>query len=209
MNNINNRGGVVGEPKVPYVNLYDALSSSYGNKQSTEKIEKAGYIKDDNLSNHNESVFYNPTSKKLLYSVAGSHNLYDWIVPDVALATGFIKNTNRYKEASDILNKAKDKYKPSETILTGHSLSGTIVQGIASKGNGDKVYALNSGYTVGQKTRTANGNFHNYRVGGDIISLFGDRNDGKMKTLKNNNGYFSNPLDAHNINQIKNRNIFI
>jgi hypothetical protein len=48
------------------VSLYDALQSSYGDKQSQSKLANAGYKYDSMLSNHNQQVWYNPNEKKLL-----------------------------------------------------------------------------------------------------------------------------------------------
>ena len=121
-----------------------------------------------------------------------------------------MKESNRYKEADNTLKKAKDKYKGYSTTLTGHSLSGAIVNGIAKKGDGDKVYALNSGYTIGQKT-TNNKNFHNYRIEGDIVSLVGSRNK-NLKTIKNNDFIQKGILGAyysHQPRHLKKQNIFI
>jgi len=192
------------------INLYDAINSSYGQKNSIKELEKNGYAKDNSLSNHNQSVYVNNKDKKLLYNVAGSHNAYDFIVPDIQLAIGRLKESNRYKEAENTLKKAKDKYKGYSTTLTGHSLSGAIVNGIAKKGDNDKVYSLNGAYTLGQKT-TNNKNFHNYRVQGDIVSLLGKGNK-NLKTIKNNDFIHSGVLGAyfsHQPRHIKKQNIFI
>jgi hypothetical protein len=78
--------------------------------------ENHGYYLDKKLSNHNQQVYYKPDEKRLLVSVAGTHNLADWGT-DLALATGNLKSTNRYKEASDILKKAKHKYNPTNTTV--------------------------------------------------------------------------------------------
>lgn len=69
------------------INLYDALKSSYGDKRSKEQLRNAGFNYDSMLSNHNQQVWFNPNSKKLLYNVAGTHNLTDWGT-DLWLALG-------------------------------------------------------------------------------------------------------------------------
>jgi hypothetical protein len=193
------------------INLYDAINSSYGDTNSIKKIEKKGYIKDNELSNHNESVFYNPQSKKLLYNVSGSHNSKDWLVTDFGLALGRLKGTSRYEEAEKVLNKAKAKYSPKETTLTGHSLSGPIINGIADKGKGDKVYSLNGAYTIGQKTRNPNGNFHNYRVEGDLVSYLGSHSK-NLKTISNNDIFKRGVVGAyfaHQPRHIKKEKIYV
>ena len=77
--------------------LYDALKSSYGDVQARDKLKSAGYNYDSMLSNHNQQVWVNPNEKKLLYNVAGTHNLSDWGT-DAYLAVGKLKSTNRYRE---------------------------------------------------------------------------------------------------------------
>jgi len=89
-------------PLTKNVSLHEAIYSSYHPKEGKAILGKKGYIYDDKLSNHNESVYYNPTEKKLLYNVAGTHNLRDWGT-NAYLAVGKLKDTNRYKEADRIL----------------------------------------------------------------------------------------------------------
>jgi len=186
------------------VSLHDALKASYGDRQSSDKLKSAGYVYDSMLSNGNQKVFANPNTKKLLYSVAGTHNLADWGT-DAYLLGGKLKDTNRYKEADAKLKMAKTKYAGYDTTVTGHSLGSTIGQQIASKGS-DKFYGLSGGFTFGQKV-SGNKNFHNYRTGGDLVSLLGSGSR-NMTTLRNNN-FLKDPLSAHNVDNIKNEQIFV
>ena len=60
------------------IKLHTALNASYGDVNALKKLNKKGYILDKELSNHNEQVFYKHKTngeKKLLYTVAGTHNL--------------------------------------------------------------------------------------------------------------------------------------
>jgi hypothetical protein len=189
------------------VKLYDALKSSYGDKKSQQQLKNAGYNYDSMLSNHNQQVWYNPNTKKMLFNVAGTHNLKDWGT-DLYLAFGKLKDTNRYKEAKNILNEAKRKYgNDIETKISGHSLGGAVSQYIAGKN--DKVYTLDKGATIGQKTRS---NENAYRTSGDIVSAL-NANSTRMNTLNNYNkstGFI--PMDilkAHNVENIKNEEIFV
>ena len=70
-------------------------------------MKKNGYHYDTELSNDDQQVYYNPKKQKLLYSVTGTHKIQD-IGNDVYLALGKIKDTNRYKNAYDTLEKAKE-----------------------------------------------------------------------------------------------------
>ena len=195
------------------LNLHTALTNSYKSpKDSAFQMLKHGYQQDPSLSSHNQQVYYNTKDKKLLVSVAGTHNLSDWGT-DMMLGLGRLKNTKRYKEADDILKKAKEKYKPvnGNTTVIGHSLGASIGAGIASKAGGDKYVGLDAGYTIGQKTSN-NSNFKSLRTQGDAVSLLG-ANAKHMKTLKNNIPNTGiRPLDilnSHNINQIKDNKIFV
>lgn len=134
---------------------------------------------------------------------------------------GGFRDTTRYKDADETLKKAKAKYQPAETSITGHSLGGRIVQDIAKKS--DKVFALDPGQTIGQKVK---GNQNVYRSAGDIVSLAsaGSKN---ITTLPNPHVrkiipalISGNPnaiglaaaidsFHAHDIGNIKRSNIFV
>jgi len=110
------------EPITKNLSLHDALKNSYADKRTQkQEMKKYGYYWDKQLSNNNEQVYYKPDEKKLLYTVSGTHNLSD-VGTDLYLAAGHLKDTNRFKEASDIYNKAKLKYAPSNSTVVGHSL---------------------------------------------------------------------------------------
>lgn len=190
------------------ITLYDSLKSSYNDKNARTKLSNAGYKYDSMLSNHNQQVWYHPEQKKLLYNVAGTHNLKD-VGTDLYLAVGKLKDTNRYKDAEKKLNDAKLKYGVESATVTGHSLGASIANGIASKN--DKLYSLDAGYTIGQKTRSRDGNHQHYRSEGDVVSALsaGAKN---MKTLNQNSlGVLNylNPLASHNVSNIKRENIKI
>lgn len=167
-------------------------------------MNKYGYKIDSQLSNDNQQVYYNPDKKKLLMNVTGTHKGQD-VVTDVRLAFGGLKNTQRFKEADTTLQKAKDKYKENKVVLTGHSLGGSIVNYI--KKPDDEMYALNSGVTIGQKSRNPNSNAHNYRIAGDVISSLG-ANQKHMTTLPSPYKSYD-PSKVHSTDAIKEQMIFI
>ena len=80
-------------PERGQLDLHDVLKNSYSNKH---RENMNGYKLDKELSNHNQQVYYNPDHKKLVVSVAGTHNLRDWGT-DIFLGSGKLKDTNRYK----------------------------------------------------------------------------------------------------------------
>ena len=191
------------------INFYNAVKNSYSdrNKQKTAFV-KEGFVFDSDLSDNEKQVYFNPNDKKLLYTVKGTNpfNLRD-IGTDAYLAFGRLKDTNRFKEAQSTFNKAKQKYKPKETVLAAHSLGASISQYIAGKD--DKVFTLDKGATFGQKTRS---NETAFRVQGDAVSAL-NANSTRMKTLRNPNWKTGIvPLDAyiaHDVDNIKDSKIFI
>lgn len=138
---------------------------------------------------------------------------------------GGFKDTDRYKQADETLKKAKAKYAPTETAITGHSLGGRIVQDIAKKG--DKVFALDAGQTIGQKVKGGD-NRKIYRSAGDVVSLASAWNP-HVQTLTNPHLHKILPavatftkdpralgvataidaFNAHNIDNIKGSKIFV
>ena len=80
------------------------LKNSYAPKHNL-----GSYTLDPSLSNRNEQVYVDKLDKKMLYSIAGTHNFAD-IGADIYLGLGLIKNTHRYKESEEVLRKAREKY---------------------------------------------------------------------------------------------------
>jgi hypothetical protein len=186
--------------------LYDALKASYGNEKSQNTLSKFGLKKDPELSNGNESVFVDPIKHKILYSIAGTHNLSD-VMSDVWLAGGHLKDTIRFKEADRILKEAKQKYKGYDTTVTGHSLGGAIAQYVG--GENDHIITYNKGVTIGQPNRK---NEVSLRTKGDLVSILGSYNNG-TNNIENHNPYSGNMvsdvLRAHNLSNIQKEKIFI
>jgi hypothetical protein len=186
--------------------LYDALKASYGNEKSQNTLSKFGLKKDPSLSNHNEQVYIDPIKHKILYAIAGTHNLSD-IGTDIYLGLGLIKNTNRYKEADRVLKEAKQKYPHYTTTVVGSSLGGTLAGYVA--GSDDKVLTQNKGATIGQKVR---GNETHYRTNGDLVSFL-NSNSTHTVNMENHNPYSGNmitdALRAHKVDNLKGEKIFI
>lgn len=187
------------------VNLHDALKSSYADDKTKQNFaDKNGYIYDKQLSSHNQSVFFHPEQKKLLVSVAGTHNISD-VGTDAMLMGGKLKDTKRYKEAQSVLSSAKNKYGVGSATVIGHSLGGSIASAIGS--SSDKIHTLDKGQTVGNTTRQ---NEKAYRNAGDAVSLLG-ANRG-IKTIGKGNvfsGGILGALKSHDIGKIKDSNILI
>jgi len=181
------------------VSLYSVLQNSYKPQKTL-----GDYVLDESLSNGNQQVYYRPRDKKLLFSIAGTHNLSD-VGTDLYLAGGNLKSTSRYKEAQNALEKAKNKYHTDATIV-GHSLGGSVGQYIASPT--DKVISYNKGATIGQKTRS---NETAYRSPGDLVSLFGSSGSKTLGqgSILNMINPFSTAVSAHDTANLKDQNIFV
>ena len=191
------------------VSLYDSIYASYHPVDTLGKNKK--YVKDKSLSSDNQQVYVKKLKNgknKLLFSVAGTHNFSD-VVTDGYLAFGKLKSTTRYKQAEDILNKARDKYQPAKTTMIGHSLGSGVVSLLNTGNKNDKVLTLDKASTLFQPTKS---NEQSFRTAGDLVSI-ANANSTRTTTLKNPNkstGFL--PLDilnSHNVSNIKNEKIFI
>jgi len=191
------------------LSFHKVLKNSYDNRNNQKNAFKNdGFVYDSDLSNYEHQVYYNPKEKKMLYSVKGTNplSLKD-LGTDLYLASGHLKDTSRFREEKNNLEKAKKRYNPTNTTIAGHSLGASLSQYIADKN--DKVFTLDKGATFGQKTRS---NETAFRTQGDLVSAL-NANSKRMTTLKNPNwktGII--PLDAylsHDVNNIKGSKIFI
>ena len=160
------------------LSFHSILKNGYSKKKADNLN---GYILDKGLSNDNQQTYYNPTNKKLLFNINGTHNLSD-VITDGYLAVGHLKDTSRYKESHKALRDAKAKYGVQSSTVTGHSLGASIAGYIASKK--DRVLTLDKGATIGQRVRN---NETAYRSSGDLVSAL-NANSKHAKTLSNSNG---------------------
>ena len=78
------------------------------------------------LSTDEVAVWVNNNSKEIMIAFRGSSTDYDWKVTDIALATGFLKTTERYKNNLELANKAHNSYRGFSIIFTGQSLGGAL-----------------------------------------------------------------------------------
>jgi len=87
------------------------------------------YLLDTTLSDVENSVFYNPESKKVVYSARGSVSAKDWLVDDALIATGHTGLFNaapRYKSTKARIQQTLEKYPEYSPILSSHSLGSTL-----------------------------------------------------------------------------------
>lgn len=182
--------------------LYDALKASYlPTSQAGDYLKNKNYLMDNQLSNIETKVFYNPDSKHLVLTNRGSqHLLNDWLDTNIKLMQGKLNESERYYRSKDVLEKARQKYNTNATIV-GDSLGGSLSHAIAS--NKDKIYSFNKGGSgIVMKNRTHE---KAYRQNGDVISMFGKHNKNSINLGK----HITNPLKAHSIEHLKNKKIYI
>jgi hypothetical protein len=185
------------------ISLYDTLKNSYKPLREQDAFYKQhGYELDRQLSNRYQQVLFNPRENKLLYTIAGSRTPFDWIVNNPAIALGQFKHTQRYIQSKQALDKAKEKYHPQNTTIAGHSQAGYTAGLIANKK--DKVLTLDRATGPNNKIR---GNEQAFRVEGDIVSLLGKPSQ-QVKSLPNHN-FLKDPLRSHDIEQIKDLDVFV
>lgn len=147
--------------------LKDTLKSSYmSKKQSANLLDKSGYEFDDALSNIQSRVYHNPKDNKVLVTFRGTKNWLNDIPTDLAILTGNLKNTQRYKDSKKVYENAKQKYNTDKVTLAGHSLGGSLVNAVGSKN--DDIYTFNKG--VGLLNPNTKKNEHAYRTHTDLIS---------------------------------------
>jgi hypothetical protein len=185
--------------------LYKALRIGYLNNpaKQRQRLKAFGYIYDPELSTTRHVVAYNPELKKVVFVSRGTDILSPQdVTTDVAgIGLNRLQNTYRYKADESAYLKAKEKYKNIPVTLVGHSLGGGIVSNLVKPG--DRAITYNAA-SIYQKRKP---NVYAYRTAGDTISL------GQIgaKTLPNPGTIAErlNPLQAHNISNIKDAPVFI
>jgi hypothetical protein len=101
------------------LNLRDVIKNSY-----SPKSELGSYMR-PRIIRKRQQVYIDEENKQLLFSVAGTRSGTD-IYNDLRLATGGLKNTNRFKSADKTLKDAKELYPDYATTIVGSSLGGSI-----------------------------------------------------------------------------------
>jgi hypothetical protein len=178
------------------LSLNDTLKSTYLNKQEgANLLDNSGYKLDTELSNIQSRVYHNPTNNKVLVTYRGTKNLLNDIPTDLAILTGNLKYTQRYKDSKKVYENAKKKYNTDKVTISGHSLGGSLANIVGGKN--DEIVTYNKG--VGFLNPNTKKNEHAYRTNTDIISLLSAGN-------KHQNSFGSfldiNPLNAHTIDRL-------
>jgi hypothetical protein len=135
----------------PDLPLETGLDVSYEDdlNQAQEELNPYGYKIDSELSNKETKVFFNPLENKMVFSVAGTNPFSTRDLGTDAylafLGNAGLKQTNRFKEAESVLDKARTKYKGSEKVLIGHSLGNAVISNLAKENEKVKGFGTGSG----------------------------------------------------------------
>jgi hypothetical protein len=187
--------------------LHDAIDASYqSTNDARHRLEKQGYIMDNDLSNVEEKVYNNQKTGDLLIAYRGSVNLKnDWLDTNVSLLKGDLKNSERYKRSKDVYDKAKIKYNKDKVTLVGDSMGGSLASAVGN--NNDNILTHNKGTTYNTTNKK---NEKAYRENSDLVSILGSLKKGTI-TLKNTKSNFGilNNIKAHDYRLLKNKNIFV
>lgn len=103
----------------------DVIRATYLPTKDAEKyLSKYGWKLDPELSRMDTKVFYDPQTKQAQILHRGSKRIVeDWVKTNIPLALGR-KDTERFKYAKDITQRAKEKY--GDVYGWGHSLGGGL-----------------------------------------------------------------------------------
>lgn len=158
---------------------------------------------DTNLSNEHNKVWVRPSDKKLLMLTAGTHDLED-VGTDLLFGIGghsTLRQTKRYQESQNTLERARSKYKDYNTQLLGHSLGGAIAGDLASRSGGLHATTYNRAAISNSKP---NANETAYRTSGDLVSFAGLQPSTTLPAFGS-----SGVLASHSLNNLRYQPIFI
>lgn len=183
--------------------LHDLIKASYKRNNTAEDIGIShGYRLDHKLSNSEHKVFVNPDNQSSTIVYTGSRKAKDFLITDPAIALGFGKYTQRYKDSQKVVNQVKNKY-GTEISTIGHSLGGFLsenVKGVKQKYTVNKLEGLDG---IGKTIRK---NQTDIVVQKDFASplAYTQKHKGNFIKIKNNS---YNPVKSHNYKHLKKINI--
>jgi len=156
-------------------------------KQRPEEVN--GYRK---IAEDEDQVAYRDDAGRVKIGIRGTSNLDD-IKTDVNVLGGKrLEDTDRFKKSESFVNKIREKYKPADISLSGHSLGGGIVNALSKKyGYSGTAYNpfLTDKSQISEKVK-------NVRSAFDPVSL------AVAKDIKTDYSKLDfNPLKAHGISQ--------
>lgn len=184
--------------------MFGVISSGvkrlFGNAPKRRKFASIAYDKkrpDDvngfkKIDEDEENVAYRDDTGRVRIGVRGTAGASDLLTDAKILGGKKIEDTSRFKRSEDFVNRIKDKYKPADISLSGHSLGGGIVNALSKK-YGYTGSAYNPFLT--DKSQISD-KIKNVRSVFDPVSL------AVAKDIKTDYSKIDfNPLEAHGISQ--------
>lgn len=181
--------------------LYNALKIGYFRNENKQRkrLKRFGYRLDNELTNREHMVAYNPFTKKLLFVSNGTqpNNTTD-LANDLLISLGVGgRNQKRVEEHKNTLLKAKQKYDTQTATIVGHSLGGNTSHYIG--GSDDKIISYNPAL-INQKVRP---NETILKAKYDPVSALATN----AKIIDSDNP--TNIVAAHNLSGLRDEPIFI
>jgi curved DNA-binding protein CbpA len=176
------------------------LKNSYSMKQPKELH---GYYRDNELSGQRAQVYNNPTENKTVISHRGTKkdSLKDWS-NNLSYLFNNYGNTDRYKHAKNIQDKAEKKYKGSKITTIGHSQGSVLADKLGTKGDQNVITYNRPISLYDLLTRTSPKYNTDIRTSGDIVSIANplSRSKGKKITIKSKT---MDPIHEHNTDRLE------
>ena len=157
-----------------------------------------GFVLDTEISKGYNNVFYNSDTGEVVMTVAGTSDLKDWknnLIYGVYGRKGY-KETERFKTAKEIHDKAVAKYGEKNITILGHSQGGLSAELL---GGDDKQIITYNKATAPFVKNKVNENQTDLRVNRDIVSQLNRDLENTTKTI---NTKFINPIKTHSINRL-------
>ena len=144
------------------------------------------------IDEDDENVAYRDNLGNVKIGIRGTASGGDVLTDAKILGGKRLEDTSRYKRSEDFVNRIKEKYKPSDISLSGHSLGGGIVNALSKKygysGSAYNPFLL--------KKEDISDKVKNVRSAFDPVSAL------VAKDIKTDYSKINfNPLEAHSISQ--------
>ena len=179
--------------KLKSTTLQGLLNASYDKKiKNVDNFEQ-----DRELSTKTSKVYVNPESGQTVVAHKGTDGLLDWTNNAIYAVGGTkaYKQTDRFKEAENVQNKAQQKYGTENLTTIGHSQGGLQAELLGRKGK--------ETITLNKATRPfankPSKNQYDIRTEGDLVSAL---NPFQSKKNESTIEADLNPLAAHSIDTL-------
>lgn len=139
------------------------LQDSYRNKSRIN--DSPNFELDREISNKHTKIYNDKSTGGMLITERGTHNFIHDIPTDIALLTGSLNKTKRFRNSQKTVNTAIEKHKPKNIRAISHSLGGNIINNLKLPENSKRI-TFNKGPDFFNKNKS-----ENYRTNQDFISI--------------------------------------